>query len=293
MNDTRTLVNIVVSADAPLAERHDAFERLVVAFQDMAYGCAYAMLGDFHLAEDASQQAFITAWQKIHQLREAAAFAGWFKRIVVCECHRMTRTRRVRTASFDGCEPLAHFDDPQRKLERDELRKTVFAAIEQLPVNERIAVTLFYLNEQSHASIAGFLDVPMTTVAKRLYSARVRLKGTVMSGFKKNISRRRPSRNSSFAKKVRAGLYDEYVGQYQFELRPELVVAIKREGDRLVSESLDGQRNELLARKRCSNELLTSEFDGRGKFVRDRAGRISHLVYYEFGHEMGIARKIA
>lgn len=115
----------------------------------------------------------------------------------------------------------------------------------------------------------------------------------MMSGFKKNISRRRPSRNDSFAKKVRAGLYDEYVGRYKFELRPDLVVTIVREGERLISESSSGQTNVLSARSRRRNELIATEFDGLGKFVKDDAGRISHLVYYEFGQEMGLARKIS
>lgn len=286
VNDTRMLV----STDATLREKHDAFDGIVMAFQDMAYACAYSVLGDFHLAEDASQQAFITAWQKIHQLRQPEAFPGWFRKIVLTECSRMTRGRWVRTASLDNGEAIASItDDPQKKLERDELKKTVFAAIEKLPVNERIVVTLFYLDEQTHADISAFLEVPMTTVAKRLYSARERLKGKVMSGFKKNISSRRPSRNASFAEKVKAGLYDEYVGRYKFELRPELVVTIKREGDGLISESTAGQRNVLVGRK---NDLRATEFDGRGKFVRNRRGKISHLVYYEFGHEMGLARRL-
>ena len=290
VNDTRTLVTKVASADATLREKHEAFDGLVAAFQDRAYACAYAVIGDFHLAEDASQQAFITAWQKMHQLREPEAFPGWFRKIVLTECGRMTRGRRLRTTSLEDGEAIASItNDPQRKLEQDELRKTVFAAIETLPVNERIAVTLFYLDEQTHADISAFLDVPMTTIAKRLYSARERLKGKVMSGFKKKVSSRRPSRSASFAEKVRAGLYDEYVGRYKFDLRPDLIITIMRDGDSLISEAA-GQRNVLLGR---GKDLTTTEFDGRGKFFRNRRGRISHVVYYEFGREMGLARKIA
>jgi RNA polymerase sigma factor (sigma-70 family) len=289
-NEKHAVVAKIASADATLAEKHVAFDAIVMTFQDMAYACAYAVLGDFHLAEDASQQAFITAWQKIHQLREPAAFPGWFKRIVLTECHRMTRRKRVRTTPLDDSEHRAAIgENPQKKLETDELRRTVFSAIELLPVNERIAVTLFYLDEQTHADISSFLDVPTTTVAKRLHTARARLKGKLMSEFKRQVVSRRPSRNARFAKKVRAGVYDEYVGRYQFELRPDLIVTITRDGDSLISEAKD-QRNELFGR---DNELQTSEFDGRGTFVRDDGGGISHLVYYEFGQEMGLARKIS
>ena len=293
MNDTRDLVVKIVTPDTTLMEKHDAFEKIVVAFQDMAFACAYAILGDFHLAEDASQQAFICAWRKIHQLRLPDAFPGWFKRIVVTECNRITRRRRLPIASLSGREPAALSGDPHKKLEREELSETVFNAIERLPLNERIVVTLFYLNEQSHADIGALLGVPLTTVAKRLYSARVRLRGTVMSGFKKQVFRRRPSRDSSFAKRVRDGLYDEYLGRYEFELRPDLVVTIRRDGERLIGESSAGQSNELFARARCKNELVVSEFDGHGKFLRDGSGRISHFIYYEFGKELGVAKKVA
>jgi hypothetical protein len=96
--------------------------------------------------------------------------------------------------------------------------------------------------------------------------------------------------DASFAEKVKAGIYDEYTGQYRFELRPELVVTITREGEHLISEAA-GQRNELFARDTTNSELLTTEFDGRGEFVRNKRGHISHLIYHEFGKEMGVARK--
>ena len=53
-----------------------------------------------------------------------------------------------------------------------------------------------------------------------------------------------------------------------------------------------GQTNELFANDNSEGELLTKEFDGSGKFVRDSEGRVSHLIYYEFGREMGLAKKI-
>jgi len=177
-------------------------------------------------------------------------------------------------------------------LERNALTNTLFTAMKDLPEKERLVVVLFYVKEYSQSDISAFLEVPLTTVAKRLYSARVRLRGMVMDGFKKGLAAHRPSRNQSFTAKVRAGIYDEYVGQYRFELRPELVVIIKREGDRLLGEAA-GQTNELWARRESENELRTREFDGMGRFVRDREGRVSHLIYYEFGREMGLAKKIS
>ena len=244
------------------------------------------------LAEDAAQEAFISAWQKLSQLRQPEAFPGWFRRIVLTECNRLTRGKRLRTISLDeGVNLHAPHTDPQTAIERDELTKAVFTAIKKLSLNERMVVVLFYVKEHSQSDISAFLDVPLTTVAKRLYSARARLRAMMMDGFKNDLTAHRPSRNGSFAEKVKAGIYDEYIGQYRFELRPELVVTIKREGERLMSEAA-GQRNELFANDGAESELLTKEFDGRGEFVRNEQGRISHLIYYEFGREMGLAKKI-
>lgn len=292
MNRARALVLKATDSDATLAEKHQAFCELVRIFQDMAYACAYAVLGDFSLAEDAAQEAFISAWQKLSQLRQPEAFPGWFRRILLTECNRLTRGKHLQTILLDdGVNVAAAQTDPQSAIERDELTKAVFTAIKELSLNEQMVIVLFYVKEHSQSDISAFLDVPTTTVAKRLYSARVRLRGMIMDGFKDDLTAHRPSRNATFAEKVEAGIYDEYVGQYRFELRPELVVCIKRDGERLMSEAAE-QRNELFANDGSEGELLTKEFDGRGKFVRDEQGRISHLIYYEFGHEMGLAKKI-
>ncbi len=292
MNKVGSLVLIARDSRAKLAVKREAFCELIRMFQDMAYAAGYAVLGDFSLAEDAAQEAFITAWQKLDQLRQPEAFPGWFRRIVLTECNRLTRGRRLRTISLDdGPDLLAPDPDPQSAIEKDELTKVAFTAIKKLSLNERMVVMLFYVNEHSQSEISSFLNVPLTTVAKRLYSARVRLRVILMDTFKNDLTVHRPSRNASFAQKVKAGIYDEYVGQYRFELRPELVVTIRREGEHLIGEAA-GQRNELFASDHTEGELLTKEFDGRGKFVRNKQGDISHLIYHEFGNEMGMAKKI-
>ena len=296
MNKTRDLIVKITASDSTFAAKHEAFGEIVRLFQDMAYACAYSVLGDFHLAEDAAQEAFITAWQKLEQLRQPEAFPGWFRRIVLTECNRLTRGKRPSIISLDaGTESLyakAAAAAPQNIVEQYELKKTVLAAVEALPQNERMAVTLFYLDEQSHKAISDFLEVPETTVAKRLYSARRRLKNTLMKNSEDEFTKHRPSRNKTFAEKVKAGIFDAYLGEYQYELRPEIVVTIRREGNTLIGEAA-GQKNQLFAPDASESELLTKEFDGRGCFVRDEQGSVTHFIYYEFGQEMGRAIKIS
>ena len=66
------------------AQRGDlnAFDVIIQRFRDMAVAYAYSILGDFHLAEDAAQEAFVQAYQDLKQLRKPQAFPSWFRRIV-------------------------------------------------------------------------------------------------------------------------------------------------------------------------------------------------------------------
>lgn len=78
--DPATLVRLARASAASRESRVEAFSELVRRFQDLAYGCAYALLGNAALAEEVAQEAFVTAWQRLDQLREPSAFAGWLRR---------------------------------------------------------------------------------------------------------------------------------------------------------------------------------------------------------------------
>jgi RNA polymerase sigma factor (sigma-70 family) len=207
VRETRNLIAQATDAAATLVERHEAFGELVTRFQDLAYGCAYAVLNDFYLAEDAAQEAFIAAWQKLNQLRQPEAFPGWLRRIVLTECNRLTRGKRLRFVPLEAGLDVAAADiDPQARAEQTEVREKVWAAIRALPEGERLVTTLFYINEYSQNEIGQFLELPVTTVVKRLYSARRRLKERMLEMFKDDLQSHRPSRNADFADQVSARL---------------------------------------------------------------------------------------
>lgn len=155
----------------------NAFGGIVRRFQDMAYGCAYAVLGDFHLAEDVAQETFVEAYCSLGDLRDAEAFPAWLRRIVLKYCDRISRRKRVCTVPLEAvAEPMAFDDRPDDVAERREMQERVIAAICSLPDGQRMATALFYIDGYSQAEIAAFLDVPVTTVKKRLHDARKRLK---------------------------------------------------------------------------------------------------------------------
>ena len=130
-----------------------AFTALVRQFQDMAVGYAWSLLGDFHLAEDAAQDAFIQVLGDLDSLREPAAFGGWLRRIVHKHCDRRTRRVGIPTVPLEGVVAQVTADVGQTSaldtIERAETAAVVRQAIAALPEAQRETVTLFYMGEHS------------------------------------------------------------------------------------------------------------------------------------------------
>jgi RNA polymerase sigma factor (sigma-70 family) len=206
----KDLENVVLRAADPnssSAVRREAFGELVIRFQDMAFGCAFAVLGDACLAQDTAQEAFVVAWQKLAQLREPAAFPGWFKRIVLTQCNRLLRCKRLQFLPLDaGAHESTGDPGPHFSAERQQLLTRVLQAVNALPENERLVTTLFYVDGYTQADIGEFLEVPVSTVNKRLYSARQRLKGNVIDSVKDDLKKHRPSRDAQFSNQVNTKL---------------------------------------------------------------------------------------
>jgi RNA polymerase sigma factor (sigma-70 family) len=174
----------------------EAFGILVRRFQDMAVGYGYSVLHDFQLAEDAAQEAFFEAYRTLSKLREPAAFAGWFRRIVFKQCDRITRRRVVATV------PLEAAPDPLQATGEEERKGEVLEAVRQLPEHERSVMTLFYIGGYSMDEVATFLEVPVSTVKGRLHSARERIRTMLLDTVADDLRARRPSRNESFETRV-------------------------------------------------------------------------------------------
>ena len=183
-----------------------AFGDLVRRFQDMAVGYAYTILNDWHLAEDAAQEAFIEAHRVLAQLQEPLAFPTWLRRIVFKQCDRLTRKKQVPTVELTVEAIVTDGDDPNHVVEGMEMQEQISNAIQALPTEERAVLTLFYLSSYSHKEIAAFLELPLATVNNRLRSARKhlmkRLQERMMEMVTENLQTQRPSRNDEFAERV-------------------------------------------------------------------------------------------
>lgn len=155
----------------------DAFDALVRAFRDMAVAYGYSVLKDFHAAEDAAQEAFIQAFLDLPRLRVPAAFPAWLRRIVFKYCDRATRRGRLPTRPFDPETDAPGHGVSQAEERRQEAADEVLHAVGDLPEKERTATVLFYIDGYSMEEVGEFLDVPVSTVKSRLYTARRRLRG--------------------------------------------------------------------------------------------------------------------
>ncbi len=179
----------------------DAYEQVLRRFQDMAVAYAYAQLGNWQEAEDAAQEAFIAAWYGLLNLRDAAAFPGWFRRIVHSQAKRRLRTRQPLLVSL---EQVAEVAAVHAAPDSGQLPDDIVAAIEALPQAQRSVLLLHYMNDFAQAEIAAFLEIPLGTVKSRLYHARKQIKQrmTAQMTALNNLSARRPSRDSQFTDKV-------------------------------------------------------------------------------------------
>ena len=154
----------------------NAFGAIVREFQGMAVGYAYSLIGDFGLAEDAAQEAFVQAYLDLRMLQEPRAFPSWFRRLVFKFCDRQFRGKRLWFAPLDEAADLpSAAASPMRHAQRKEIGDRIMAAIQALPEHERIVTTLFYIDGYSQAEVGEFLDVLVSTVKSRLHRARKNL----------------------------------------------------------------------------------------------------------------------
>ena len=179
----------------------EAYGALVERFQEMAVGYAHSMLGDFHLAEDIAQEAFIQAYLKLDQLEEPLAFASWLRRILFTHCDRVTRRKKQPVVDPEAADRIAADDrSPAARLEVEESEEKLQQALLSLPDAEREITRLFYINSFTQREIAAYLDIPVTTVNYRLHAARKRLKQEMLEMTATN--ERKPADSGVIAAKV-------------------------------------------------------------------------------------------
>jgi len=153
-----------------------AYEELVKRWQRLVIGSAYSACGSYHLAEDAAQDAFVTAWLKLNTLNDGARYGGFVCRIAKRRAIDMLRRNRD-AVSLDVCADYVSDTEPTLDdivIEREE-NSQLTLALSRLPEKIRTVVHLHYYEGLSVAKIAEKLSVPTGTVKWRLSDGRRRL----------------------------------------------------------------------------------------------------------------------
>jgi RNA polymerase sigma-70 factor (ECF subfamily) len=163
-----------------------AFNRLVLAYQDMVYNQAYRVMGESDASEDAAQEAFISAYRKLHTFR-GGSFRGWLLRIVTNACYdELRRRKRKPVTSFepqneDGEEiesarwMVDPGKSPEERLQQAELAQAIQNCLNALPPDFRTVAILVDVQGMDYAQVAEIVKKPLGTVKSRLARARHRL----------------------------------------------------------------------------------------------------------------------
>jgi RNA polymerase sigma-70 factor (ECF subfamily) len=149
-----------------------AFERLVAKYQKPLYNVAFRLLGNRADATDATQNAFVSAYEHLGSFDRERRFFSWIFRILKNECLNVLRGRRP-TEPVDP--DLASEGRPDRALDEAERDRAVQAALLKLSSDYREVIVLRHFAEFSYDEIAAALDIPVKTVKSRLYTARQHL----------------------------------------------------------------------------------------------------------------------
>jgi RNA polymerase sigma-70 factor (ECF subfamily) len=172
----------------------EAFNRLVLAYQDMVFNQAYRLMGESEAAQDVTQEAFLSAFRNLRSFR-GGSFKAWMLRIATNACYDELRRRKRRPTT--PLEPLDDDDEevesprwmadpgetPEEASERAELNRALAHCLENLPLEFRTVVVLVDLQGLDYSEVAEVVGKPLGTVKSRLARARLRLRDC-LQGFR-------------------------------------------------------------------------------------------------------------
>ena len=172
----------------------EAFNSLVLAYQDSLYNTALRILGDEDLAADATQEAFLSAFRALNGYR-GGSFRAWLLRTVTNACYDELRRKKRRpttplepeTADGEEVESPRWLTDPnaspEESLDQAELEHAIQHCLENLPTDFRSVVVLADIQGLDYSEVAAVVKIPLGTIKSRLARARLRLR-ECLQGFR-------------------------------------------------------------------------------------------------------------
>jgi|TARA_B110000503_G_C7167021_1_gene422431 RNA polymerase sigma-70 factor, ECF subfamily len=159
-----------------------AYDLLVLKYQHRIVSLVSRYMRDQSEVLDVTQEAFIKAYRALPGFRGDSAFYTWLYRIAIntAKNYLVSRSRRPPDSDIDVDQgdyqgeslALSDIESPENRLEADQLEAVVYKAIDDLPEELKIAVTLREFDGLSYEEIAGVMDCPVGTVRSRIFRAR-------------------------------------------------------------------------------------------------------------------------
>ena len=176
-NDDVALIRRILTGD------EIAFAELVEKYQKQVHVLAWRKIGDFHIAEDITQDAFLKVYQRLHTLKNPHQFSGWLYVITTRLCDTWLRKNRIQTQPLEDVETTMiqrdaysqHVAEERAKTDVETQRDVVKKLLAKLKESERTVMALHYLGEMTCEEISKFLGVSAGTIKSRLQRARNRL----------------------------------------------------------------------------------------------------------------------
>lgn len=163
--------------EATLAGNKNAFGELMLRYQDRLFGTLVHMLGSMHDARDITQEAFLSAYEKLGSFRQESSFYSWLFRIAYNAAVSSRRRKGSRNQSLNSNHdhvPSDHSpqNDPANRLQIEESQHQVREALESLGAEYRDAIILKEIEGLRYEEIAEIQDCPIGTVRSRIHRAR-------------------------------------------------------------------------------------------------------------------------
>ena len=177
-NEDVKLIHLILSGD------ENAFVSLVEKYQKQVHALAWRKIGDFHIAEEITQDTFLKVYQKLSTLKDPNQFSGWLYVIATRQCLSWLRKKRIETESLEDADTEWIDESAYSRYVAEEHAKTTIEAqrevvkklLAKLKESERTVMTLHYLGEMTIEEISRFLGVSASAIKLRLHRARQRLK---------------------------------------------------------------------------------------------------------------------
>lgn len=170
--------------ESAIKENPEAFGEIVKRWERKIFALCFGMLGREEDARDAAQETFISAYRNLANFRGEAKVSSWLHRIAVNQCLTKQRRSKVRNESYledenNGNETNfaapGHLS-PSRQLEQNERFKLVRQAVVSLPEDLRQVIVMKEFNEMTFQEISETLEIPLSTVKSRVYTALKQLR---------------------------------------------------------------------------------------------------------------------